>query len=157
MNRLILYPLTVFYDASCPMCASEMHALKARDALGRLELVDCSAADFDETVLAGTCIRREELMALIHARDAHGRWFVGVDVFEIAYRIAGLETLAGMWGSRKLRPALARIYPWIAKHRQLLSRLGVHSLVRLLLPVPCRRHHRSCECIGRVAQNSDAV
>src|SRR5689334_24910211 len=92
MNRLILYPLTVFYDASCPMCASEMHALKARDAEGRLELVDCSAADFDETVLAGTCIRREELMTLIHARDAHGRWFVGVDVLEIAYRIAGLDT-----------------------------------------------------------------
>jgi predicted DCC family thiol-disulfide oxidoreductase YuxK len=157
MNRPILYPLTVFYDASCPMCASEMHALKARDALGRLELVDCSAADFDETVLAGTCIRREELMALIHARDAHGRWFVGVDVFAIAYRIAGLETLAGVWGSRKLRPALVRIYPWIAKNRQLLSRLGVYSLVRLLLPVPCRRHHRPCECIGRVAQNSDAV
>ena len=143
MKRPVLYPLTAFYDASCPMCASEMHALKARDAHGRLELVDCSALDFDETALAGTCIRREDLMTLIHARDAHGRWFVGVDVFEIAYRIAGLEKMAGIWGSRKLRPVLSRVYPWIAKHRQLLSRIGLHSVVRLLLPIPCREHE-SC-------------
>jgi len=154
MNRPMRYPLTVFYDASCPMCASEMHALKARDAEGRLALVDCSAADFDETVLAGTCIRREDLMTLIHARDAHGRWFVGVDVFEIAYGIARLETIAGIWGSRVLRPVLARLYPWIAKNRQLLSRIGVHSLVRLLLPVPCRKHER-CACPP--IQNSDAT
>ena len=145
MNRSIRYPLTVFYDASCPMCASEMHALKVRDVDGRLELIDCSSADFDETVLAGTCIRREDLMTVIHARDAHGRWLVGVDVFEIAYRIARLEALAGIWGSRRLRPVLARIYPWIARNRQLLSRLGVHSLVRLLLPVPCRKHDQ-CAC-----------
>ena len=122
------------------MCASEMHALKARDAHGRLELVDCSAADFDETVLAGTCIRREDLMIWIHARDAHGRWFVGVDVFELAYRLAGLETVAGIWGNRLLRPVLARLYPWIAKHRQWLSRLGMHRVVRLMLPIPCREH-----------------
>ncbi|HZM36614.1 MAG TPA: hypothetical protein VFC18_19280 [Burkholderiales bacterium] len=31
MSRLPRYPLTVFYDRSCPLCAEEMHALKARD------------------------------------------------------------------------------------------------------------------------------
>jgi predicted DCC family thiol-disulfide oxidoreductase YuxK len=41
------YPLTIYYDASCPLCATEMHALKRNDAAGVLELVDCSAPEFD--------------------------------------------------------------------------------------------------------------
>jgi len=138
--RPIRYPLTIFYDASCPMCAHEMHALKARDAAGRLLLVDCSASDFDDGVLAGTPIRREDLMTLIHARDAGGHWLAGLDVFELAYRAAGLERLAGFWGSRHLRPILARLYPWIAKNRQFLSRLGVDRLVRRLFRLPCNEH-----------------
>jgi len=140
------YPLTIFYDASCPMCASEMHILKGRDRTGRLQLVDCSAADFDDTVLAGTSIRREDLMTLIHARDAHGRWLVGTDVFEIAYAAADLTFIAGVWSSRLLRPVLVRAYPWIARHRQTLSRLGVKGLVGLLLPVPCRKHESCGVC-----------
>jgi len=144
MAAPVRFPLSIFYDASCPMCAGEMHALKSRDTQGRLELVDCSAADFDESVLAGLPITRENLMTLIHARDAHGRWFVGIDVFELAYRAAGLEALAGFWGSRRLKPLLTRIYPWIARHRQLLSRLGFNRLVRLLMPVPCRGHDGAC-------------
>ena len=138
------FPLTIFYDASCPMCAGEMQALKSRDAQGRLILVDCSTADFDESVLAGLALRRSDLMTLVHARDAHGRWFAGVEVFELAYRAAGLEGLAGLWGSRTLRPLLTRIYPWVARHRQMLSRLGFNRLVRRVLPVSCRGHDGTC-------------
>lgn len=144
MAAAVHFPLSIFYDASCPMCAGEMHALKSRDAQNRLLLVDCSAADFDESVLAGVPITRRDLLTLIHARDAHGRWFVGIDVFEFAYRAAGLEMLAGFWGSKRLKPLLTRVYPWIARHRQLLSRLGFNRLVRLLLPVPCRDHDGAC-------------
>lgn len=139
-------PVTIFYDASCAMCASEMHALKARDRANRLELVDCSATGFDETVLAGAGIRREDLMTLIHARDAHGTWLVGLDVFEVAYTAAGLKTIAGFWGSPTLRPLLGRLYPWIARNRQLLSRFGVNRLVRLVLPVSCRKHDGCTTC-----------
>jgi predicted DCC family thiol-disulfide oxidoreductase YuxK len=121
----VRFPLTVFYDASCRLCAGEMESLKRRDAHGRLELVDCSAPDFDEAVLAGLPIRRKDLMARIHARDAHGRWFVGVQVFEIACGAVGRDAMAGIWGNRALRPALERIYPWIARHRQLLSKIGL--------------------------------
>jgi len=142
-RRYVTFPLTIFYDASCAMCASEMHALKARDRRGELRLVDCSAPDFDESVLLGTRIRRQDLMTLIHARDAYGRWLVGIDVFEYAYEAAGLTAIAGFWGSRWLRPILDRVYPWIARHRQALSRLGFNRLVRLLLPIPCRSH---CDC-----------
>lgn len=118
------YPLTVFYDASCPLCAVEMHALKARDRDGRLELVDCSAPEFDARVL-GLPVTRDALMERIHARDGDGRWLTGVDVFEAVYAAAGLGSLARLWGSRYLRPLLARLYPWVARNRQQLSRLCV--------------------------------
>jgi predicted DCC family thiol-disulfide oxidoreductase YuxK len=144
--RTLRDPVTIFYDASCAMCANEMHALKARDRAGRLELVDCSAPEFDETVLAGTGIRREDLMTLIHARDAHGSWLVGIDVFEVAYAAAGLTMIAGFWGSPKLRPLLARLYPWVARNRQLLSRFRINRLVRLVLPVSCRKHDGCTAC-----------
>jgi predicted DCC family thiol-disulfide oxidoreductase YuxK len=115
------------------MCASEMHAIKALDAQGRIELVDCSAAAFDEAVLAGGGFCRADAMRLIHARDADGRWLIGVDVFEAAYRAAGLEMIARAWGSRRLRPFLDRMYPWVARHRQRLSSLGLNVLVRLVM------------------------
>jgi predicted DCC family thiol-disulfide oxidoreductase YuxK len=133
MNRPIRYPLTVFYDASCPMCASEMHALRDLDAAGRLELVDCSAPDFSDEGFLAEGITRAALMQRIHARDAHGRWLVGMDAFEAVYRAAGLEAPARMWGNPRLRPLFNRLYPWIARHRQLVSRLGMNALVRRLI------------------------
>jgi predicted DCC family thiol-disulfide oxidoreductase YuxK len=105
----VRYPLTLFYDASCPLCASEMQALKARDQEGRLELVDCSAHDFDETVLAGTCIDRADLMARMHARDAHGRWLVALDALEAAYRAVGLERAAHLFGEIGLHKVVRRL------------------------------------------------
>ena len=131
--RPLRYPLTVFYDASCRLCASEMHALKARDCAGRLELVDCSAASFDDTGLRAMGVTREKLMSRIHAHDAYGRWLVGPECFEAVYRAVGAEGIARIWGSRGLRRVLERLYPWIADHRQALSRLGLHVLVRLVL------------------------
>jgi predicted DCC family thiol-disulfide oxidoreductase YuxK len=137
VDQPVRYPLTIFYDASCPMCAGEIEALKARDRAGRLALVDCSAPEFDESELIGDGLRRSDLMALIHARDAHGRWFVGMDAFEVVYRAAGLEAAARVWGSPRWRPLLSRIYPWIARYRQPLSRLGLGALVRYLISVAC--------------------
>lgn len=136
MTRSPRFPLTIYYDASCPMCASEMHALKARDRTGRLDLVDCSAADFEPAFVEFDGLSRSSLMARIHARDRDGRWLVGVDVFEAAYRAAGLHRAARLWGSRLLRPFLRFLYPKIADHRRLLSRLGANALVGWLIPKP---------------------
>jgi predicted DCC family thiol-disulfide oxidoreductase YuxK len=133
MAAPVRYPLTIFYDGSCPMCTSEMQALRDRDAGGRLLLVDCSAPDWDETVLYGTLVSRADLMRVIHARDARGRWLSGMDVFEAAYGAAGMQAASTLWGSARLRPLLDRVYPWIARHRQALSRLGANRLIRLLI------------------------
>lgn len=130
MTREPAYPLTVFYDASCPLCATEMHALRERDKRGRLLLVDCSARTFDDAPLIGDGLRRADLMARMHARDSRGHWYVALDAFEAIYRAAGLDRAASLWGSPALRPLFDRIYPWIARNRQWLSKLGMHILVR---------------------------
>ncbi len=136
MQTPVKFPLTVFYDASCPMCASEMNALKARDTGNRLALVDCSAPDFKHVKAADAGVSVDAMMTLIHARDAEGCWLVGVDCFEAVYRIAGLEWVARFLGIPAVRSIMGAAYPWIARHRQMLSRLGVNAIVRLFLPTP---------------------
>jgi predicted DCC family thiol-disulfide oxidoreductase YuxK len=132
-NRPVAFPLTIYYDASCPLCATEMHALKARDRAGRLVLVDCSRPDFSDPAAAACGVTRDHMLAFIHARDAQGQWLRGVDVFEHAYGAAGLASLARLWRNRTLRPLWDRLYPWVARHRHLLSQIGLQHLVHLLI------------------------
>lgn len=128
-------PLTVYYDKSCPLCATEMHALQELDWRGRLRLVDCSAPGF-----AGEAgVDRQEMMTRLHARDPEGRWLKGLDAFEAVYASAGLAGLARVWGSPRLRPVLDRVYPLIARYRQPLSRLGLHRALGVLLRGLSRR------------------
>ena len=134
MKSASAYPLTVYYDASCPLCRSEMETLKARDTGDVLRLVDCSVPAFDDAACAADGVTRPMMMARIHARDADGRWLRGVDVFALVYRAAGFTALARIYGSRPLRPLFDRLYPWIADHRYLLTRCGLPRLFRWLAP-----------------------
>jgi predicted DCC family thiol-disulfide oxidoreductase YuxK len=127
----LAYPLTVYYDASCPLCKSEMDALKARDVEDLLHLVDCSTG-----LVAFADVTPAAMMARIHARDAAGRWLCGLDVFAAVYRAAGFSALSRLYASRALRPLLDRGYAWVADHRQLLSRLGLSQLLRLMPAKP---------------------
>ena len=111
-----------------------METLKARDAGDVLRLVDCSASGFNEAACATEGVTRPMMMARIHARDANGRWLRGIDVFALAYRAAGFTALATVYESRLLRPLFDRIYPWIADHRDLLSRFGLPRLFHWLAP-----------------------
>lgn len=89
-------PLTVDYDASCPLCRAEMEAMKARDARDVLRLVDCSSPGFDAV-----------------------------------YGAAGYGRAARVYASPLLRRLQDRVYPWIADHRYLLSRLSLPRLFRM--------------------------
>ena len=133
-------PLTVYYDKSCPMCATEMHVIEGLDWRGRLRLVDCSAPDFEDGEAEREGITREAMMTRLHARDPEGRWLKGLDAFEAVYASAGLEGPARFWGDRRLRPLLDRIYPVMARYRQPLSRLGLHRVVGAALRAVARRN-----------------
>ncbi|MBL8521200.1 MAG: DUF393 domain-containing protein [Betaproteobacteria bacterium] len=122
-------PLTIFYDGSCRLCASEVANLAARAPKGQILLVDCSAADFDDEALP---LSRRQLMGFIHARDTHGRWLSGVDVFVAAYRAAGMAWVARILAHPRLKPLWDRCYPWVVRHRQHLSMLGAHRVLRFL-------------------------
>jgi predicted DCC family thiol-disulfide oxidoreductase YuxK len=70
-------PITVFYDHICPICRSEMLGLKTKDSSNTIFLVDCSPTDFDEAPFVEDCIHRIDMMKLIHAKDANGKWLIG--------------------------------------------------------------------------------
>ena len=124
----IAYPMRIYYDASCPLCRTEISALKQYDANERLEIVDCSPEDFSDEFADKAGYRRVEMMRLIHARDAAGQWLIGVSVFEAAYGATGIIGMQKMWANPILRPVWDRIYPWIADNRMFLSKLGITKL-----------------------------
>lgn len=132
----ITYPLTIYYDAACPICASEMHTLKETDTHNKLILVDCSADSFNEP--ASCPVNRAAMMARIHAVDAKGQWIKGVDVFAIAYTASGFKTLGKIWGSKTLNPLLSRAYPWIADNRYWLSKTPLPFLLNKALRLSAR-------------------
>jgi len=118
------WPLRVYYDRSCPLCAEEMHALVAYDQHQRIELADCSAHEFADPAPGEAGISVKEMMTIIHARDASGRWYRGVDVFVLAYAAVDMDAMARLWSHPWLRPLWDAAYPWFARNRQWLSRLG---------------------------------
>ena len=122
------YPLTLYFDDSCPLCRAEMAAITRCDHEARIRLVDCSAPDFDDADCKAAGIATTALMRRLHARDAEGRWRVGVPAVAAAYGAVGLIGLGGVFASPRLQPVLARLYGWLADHRQGLSRVGLTGL-----------------------------
>jgi predicted DCC family thiol-disulfide oxidoreductase YuxK len=121
----INYPLRIYYDDSCPLCRREMFALKSYDSLDRLELIDCSPANFTDAYADQSPYCRAEMMRLVHARDAAGQWLIGVPVFIAAYGATGITGMEKMWSNPLLRPIWDRVYPWIADNRLFLSKIGI--------------------------------
>jgi predicted DCC family thiol-disulfide oxidoreductase YuxK len=155
MTAALTYPMTIYYDASCPICATEMAAIKMRDVNQRLELVDCSMPTFDDAEANSAGVSREAMMRIIHARDARGTWLHGVDVFVAAYEAANVPLMAKLWGSRLLRPFWNRAYPWIAHNRQPLSRIGLQHVLRAVIWLATsRRAPHQTQATQRCASNA---
>ncbi len=144
------YPLTLYYDGSCPVCASEIQNLAARDAAGRLVMVDCSAGDFDTT---GFPVTREEMMGAMHAQDAAGCWMSGVDVFIAAYGAVGMGWVSAFLSHPVVRPLADRGYPWIAQNRYRLSALGFGQLFQLFTQRAHSRRAREAWARSQACQN----
>lgn len=120
-----IYPLTVYYDATCPLCNGEMTNLMLRNTEERLIFVDVSPAEF-VSPLPG--ITRHDLMSLLHARRADGQVVHSVEVFRLAYEAVGLGWVVAPTNWPLLRPLADKAYPWLARNRYRMPRWLVHAL-----------------------------
>jgi predicted DCC family thiol-disulfide oxidoreductase YuxK len=126
------YPLTIYFDASCRLCNSEMQNIKIHDVDNQLILIDCSAPEFDEAKFKVIGLTRKQMMNKMHAQDAEGKWVIGVAAFEVIYQTVGMAFVAKMWGGSLTRPLAERLYPWVVKHRYILSQVGLPKLFEFL-------------------------
>jgi predicted DCC family thiol-disulfide oxidoreductase YuxK len=111
------YPLTIYFDASCAICAAEMRHMKSRDAASRLHLVDCSPAAFDDGPAA-----RNALMAAIHVKDAQGEVFVGVPAIRLCRSAVGLSSGSVLLDLPLVAPLADRAYALLARNRYRIPR-----------------------------------
>jgi len=112
------YPLTLFYDAACPVCSLEMDHLRERDHAGRLRFVDIGAPGFDAAAHGATL---QAMNAEIHARRADGSMLKGVEVLRLAYDAVGLGWVLRASAWPPLRPAFDGAYRVFARHRLAIS------------------------------------
>lgn len=112
------YPLTVFYDGACPICAREMALMKRLDKTQHLTLLDFSLAGFDAAP-AGLAIA--DLSAVIHAQWADGTVITGVAVFRAIWEAVGLRCLSRLSRLPLIAPLIVKAYAWFAKNRLWLT------------------------------------
>lgn len=114
------YPLRIFYDASCLVCALEMDHLRRRDKARRLVLVDMSAPAFDATPFGLTLA---DFDAVIHGIRPDGSIVRGMAVLRLAYDAVGLGWVLKPSSSAALRPLFDAAYRVFAQHRKPISRV----------------------------------
>jgi len=94
MRRSPVFPLTIFYDGSCIVCATEMQHYRRKNHGGRLIFVDISDPNFEPDRFGRSL---QDFMGRMHAIDAEGVVFQGVDAFpaiwqafpDLFYRLLG--------------------------------------------------------------------
>lgn len=123
------FPLRVFYDGSCYVCAAEIAHYMTLEHGGKLFAVDISDPFFDPEPLH---IPREKFMHELHAIDRNGHVFRGVEAFWAIWQAFPAATVYGSMGSvitmplvnpiaRLLYKGFARIRPYLPKRHNCSS------------------------------------
>ncbi len=115
------YPLTLLYDAACPVCSLEMDHLRERNRDALLVFIDISAPHFDPTPYGVTLAA---MNAEIHGVLPDGSMLRGVQVLRLAYAAVGLGWVLSPTGWAPLRPLFDVGYRVFARHRQAISRVS---------------------------------
>lgn len=124
-SALPSFPLQVFFDGSCVVCATEIEHYLHQEQGGQLLAVDISAADFDPEPYH---ISQQEFMHELHVIDNDGHVYKGVEAFVAiwqafppltVYRLAGavlslplVSPVAGL-----LYKGFAAIRPYLPKRK----------------------------------------
>jgi predicted DCC family thiol-disulfide oxidoreductase YuxK len=123
MPDIPAYPLKIFFDGSCSVCAAEMAIYQRKEHGGRLQFVDISAPDFDPAPYG---ISLEALMYEMHAIDRENRVYRGVEAFRAIWQAFPSSTRYGLLGALVNLPGinlLARSAYWcFARSRKFLPK-----------------------------------
>ena len=116
------FPLQVFYDGGCSVCAGEIEHYRRRDQDGLLVPVDITATDFDPQPYR---IPLSAFMFELHAIDRQGTVYRGVDAFWAIWQAFPESFLFRVLGTLVSLPLL-----------RLLARVGyrVFARIRPFLP-----------------------
>ena len=111
------YPIKIYYDSSCPLCNQEMSRLKQHDHADKLNLIDCSSANF---VAPDGAPDKTEMMKLLHVLTADGLWVIGVPAFRLAYAGVGFNFVSDWLDKPHINRMMNRLYPLIARYRYII-------------------------------------
>ena len=117
------FPITVFYDGSCSVCAAEIEHYRRQDHAGRLVLVNVGSANFRPEPYH---ISLQAFMYELHVIDRNGRVYKGIEAFWSIWQAFPAATLYGMLGTLVTLPLinpLARLcYRGFARIRRYLPK-----------------------------------
>jgi len=119
------FPLRVFYDGTCAVCAEEIEHYLRRDQDHRLVPIDITAADFDPHPCG---IPLSALMYELHVIDRQGTIYRGVDAFWAIWQAFPGSPLFWLLGQLVTLPLLRP-----------LARLGYQGFARIRRYLPKRR------------------
>jgi predicted DCC family thiol-disulfide oxidoreductase YuxK len=128
MPNVPAFPITVFYDGDCVVCATEVEHYRHKDHQGRLVIVDISATDFRPEQYG---IELQAFMNELHVIDMQGTVYRGVEAFRAIWQAFPASTVYGLMGTLIALPLLNP-----------LARLCYRGFARIRRYLPKR--HRDC-------------
>ena len=117
------YPLKIFYDGSCRVCAAKMESFRRKANGGRLDFIDISSPEFDPTPYG---ISQAAFRYEMHAIDRGGRVYRGIEALSAVWLAFPSSTLYTGLGRLVTMPGigyLARLaYRCFARLRRYLPK-----------------------------------
>jgi predicted DCC family thiol-disulfide oxidoreductase YuxK len=141
MNNV--YPLTLLYDAACPMCSLEMDHLRARNDDHKLVFISINAPGFDASAWGTTLT---ELNAEMHGVTPSGEHLLGLAALRAAYAAVGLGWVLNPTGWGPLAPLADAGYRLFAKHRLTISATAAPLINATRTWCARRVHQRMARC-----------
>jgi predicted DCC family thiol-disulfide oxidoreductase YuxK len=118
------FPLKVFYDGCCSVCAGQIEEYRRKDRAGRLVLVDISAPGFNPRAYG---LAPADFMHQMHAIDQSGRIYRGTRALRAVWQAFPTSALYGFLGRFITLPGV-----------DLLARLGYWGFARIRKYLPGR-------------------
>ena len=121
------FPLEIFYDGSCLVCASEIDHYRKRNPQQRLRFIDIMAEDFQSLDYGKS---QAEFLAKMHVRDSQGQFFSGVEAFLLIWQAFPSCSIYRLLGAVIGLPGvnlLARLgYKVFARYRHFLPKKTIN-------------------------------